>query len=390
LGKSAAPRFRYALSLLVLVRLLLPLAPASPFSIENLLPRKTPAAIVANAPFRVESVQVPARIGVVAAPSLPQTTDHAASLSWPDMFCLIWLFGFLVLTGLAVWRYLKWRHWINTGNNITEPRLLALIESCRLEMGVGQPVKAVAVPQAKAPAVFGIRHACLLWPRDVLSRLDESELRLVVLHEMAHVRRKDSRLNALMMAIQYAHWFNPLVWIAFHRTRADAELICDEMVMRLSKPKDRNGYGQLLLKLLAEFPGTQFIPNAAGVVGSKQEIRRRIIMIKNHGQSRMAGCALAIMITALLAFVTFTRAQSSSPSISAADQATDVWFVMNRNNLLKVPPGLVIFRPTHFYDNIYKNIISAPYAHNGHEVRWVMGRDLPLRVAIAVAYKLTM
>lgn len=64
----------------------------------------------------------------------------------------------------------------------------------------------------------------------------------------------------------------------------------------------------------------------------------------------------------------------------------DNWFAMDRDRLLKVPPGLVVFRPTHFHDNVYRVIVNAPYKHNGHTVRWIMGRDLPLRIAIAVAY----
>lgn len=64
----------------------------------------------------------------------------------------------------------------------------------------------------------------------------------------------------------------------------------------------------------------------------------------------------------------------------------DAWFVMDRDQLLKVPPGLVVFRPTHFHDNIYRVIVTAQYEHDGHAVHWIMGRDLPLRIAIAVAY----
>jgi uncharacterized protein (TIGR03435 family) len=65
----------------------------------------------------------------------------------------------------------------------------------------------------------------------------------------------------------------------------------------------------------------------------------------------------------------------------------DAWFVMGKEHLLKVPPGLVVFRPTHFHDNVYRTIVAANYEHNGRTVQWYMGRDLPLRIAIAVAYR---
>lgn len=64
----------------------------------------------------------------------------------------------------------------------------------------------------------------------------------------------------------------------------------------------------------------------------------------------------------------------------------DAWFAMDRDHLRKVPPGIVVFRPTHFHDNLYKFLVRAPYEHDGRRVFWIMGRDLPLRIALAVAY----
>lgn len=64
----------------------------------------------------------------------------------------------------------------------------------------------------------------------------------------------------------------------------------------------------------------------------------------------------------------------------------DAWFAMDRDRLLKDPPGMVVFRPTHFHDNTERYVVSARYKQNDKAARWVMGRDLPLRIAIAVAY----
>lgn len=90
-----------------------------------------------------------------------------------------------------------------------------------------------------------------------------------------------------------------------------------------------------------------------------------------------------ILVVALLALVIAALAVKwlFFPSVK------DAWFAMDRNRLLKVPPGLVVFRPTHFHDNMYRTIITANDNHTGHEVEWFMGRDLPLRIAVAVAYK---
>ena len=54
-------------------------------------------------------------------------------------------------------------------------------------------------------------------PPDLAGRLTPEELRFVVRHEAEHVRRRDIVLNLLLAALEIAHWFNPLVWLAVRR-----------------------------------------------------------------------------------------------------------------------------------------------------------------------------
>jgi beta-lactamase regulating signal transducer with metallopeptidase domain len=62
-----------------------------------------------------------------------------------------------------------------------------------------------------------------------LRSFSTEELRFVFLHELAHVRRRDILMSWLMALLQVVHWFNPLVWFAFSRWRADRELACDAL-----------------------------------------------------------------------------------------------------------------------------------------------------------------
>ena len=84
----------------------------------------------------------------------------------------------------------------------------------------GMAVTLVALTQLSSPAVFGLRRVSLLLPETGLDQLTDQELRLMFLHEMAHVRRQDMLLNFLLMAVQFVHWFNPLLWLGLHRLRA--------------------------------------------------------------------------------------------------------------------------------------------------------------------------
>jgi len=144
-------------------------------------------------------------------------------------------------------------------------------------------------------------------------------MRLVFLHEMAHIRRHDLGLNVLLMAAQFLHWFNPLVWLATHRIRADGELVCDDMVMNSLVAVERPSYGQVLLRLMDEFSAeTSAFPGGIRVVSNKKEIKRRLIMIKNHRSSGFGGGLVTALVVAALVGATYTRAQDSVANASKA------------------------------------------------------------------------
>jgi bla regulator protein BlaR1 len=317
LARWLTPRLRYALILLIFVRLLLPVAPSSPLSLENFLQHTTPSTgsqVAGAAPVSsavpVDPLATSGRLSGAGAIASSGLATAAARLTLFEWLSLAWAAGFLGLLAVGVRRYGQWRRLLAQAKPISDPYLLKLLDEARGDMGVRRRVDLLAVPRLNSPAVFGGRRISLLLPPDTMSQLNAEELRMVFLHEMAHIRRHDLGLNLLLIVMQYLHWFNPLIWWAGHRIRADRELVCDCMVMERLQAADRPGYGKLLLKLLDGFSTeAPVVPEAIAVIGSKQEIKQRLIMIKNHKNGTWA----AVMATALamlaLSCATFTRAE---------------------------------------------------------------------------------
>ena len=348
LARWLTPRLRYALSLLILLRLLLPAVPPSPLSLENLF---RPAARLeahslapergrlgeaslpeASRPDVPVTPMVAEPVPVAPATPIPVNTPFVSAppsrlptLSVAEALGLAWACGLLVLVSLAGWRYAQWCRLIRQGRRLSDPRLLALLDGARQAMGVRRPVTLVAMASLGSPAVFGFRRVRLLLPEIALDQLTDQDLRLLFLHEMAHVRRHDILLNLLLMAVQFVHWFNPLLWLGLHRLRADRELVCDAMVLQRARPEERSSYGLLLLKLLTDFPTDQtMIPTAVPVVRSQRELKRRIVLIK-HQRSASRGVYVATVMAAVaLACVTFTGSsqQPSVVPVSATSSAT--------------------------------------------------------------------
>lgn len=80
------------------------------------------------------------------------------------------------------------------------------------------------------PAAFGLLRPAVVVPRRLLASLDADALEHVLLHELAHVKRKDLLAQALFGALNVVYWFHPLAWVARRRAYAARELLCDATV----------------------------------------------------------------------------------------------------------------------------------------------------------------
>jgi bla regulator protein BlaR1 len=74
------------------------------------------------------------------------------------------------------------------------------------------------------PSLHGWLRPTLLLPRGFLVSFTREQLRYVVLHELAHLRRSDVLVNWIATAAQVLHWFNPLVRLAVMRLAEEREL----------------------------------------------------------------------------------------------------------------------------------------------------------------------
>ena len=100
------------------------------------------------------------------------------------------------------------------------------------------------------PLTWGILRPRVALPVNVES-WDDERIRTVLLHELAHVRRRDCLTQWIAEIAHILHWFNPLVWLAVCRMRLDRERACDDMVLDrgLAPP----AYADQLLKITAEY-----------------------------------------------------------------------------------------------------------------------------------------
>ncbi|MEO8429709.1 MAG: M56 family metallopeptidase, partial [Verrucomicrobiota bacterium] len=323
LGKWLRPRWRYALGLLVLLRLVLPAVPASNFSVFNLgRELATPSEIViAPDPLPKQNAARPMLSDIDSIVLPGETKGSRAMPGWGGAFKGVWLFGFAGLLAVSMWRHRKLSRWAEAQPPVADARVMGLLQSCKASLNVTCEIKVVTTTLLTTPAVFRFRKPFLLLPIGMLGRLDDRELKMIFLHELVHILHGDILLNWAAIIVRSLHWFNPLVWAAVRRLRADQELVCDARVVCLLAADERRLYGNTLIKLLDDFSEAGLCPILVPVINSKQEIKRRITMIAKFRPTTRAAllCFMAFLVA--LGCFTFTRAADKSDATPKSEPA---------------------------------------------------------------------
>jgi hypothetical protein len=206
---------------------------------------------------------------------------------------------------------------------LKDARLSGLLAECQAQLGIKRRITFLAVSGLNTPALFGQFRPRVLIPQEILEWLDDRELRFVLLHELTHLQRRDILVNWAAIIIRALHWFNPAVWLALKRLRADQELACDAAVMARLAADDRKFYGHTLIKLVEDFSAARLGPGLASFITNKQNIKRRIAMIsKFKPASRFAFLGSIVLLLALCGF-TFTRAADKSREAPKLNSSTN-------------------------------------------------------------------
>lgn len=150
--------------------------------------------------------------------------------------------------------------------------LWALVSWLRLRKRVREAVRLeenVYECEIASPFVLGLFRPRIYLPFS----LENGERELVLAHERAHITAGDHIIKPLGWLLLAAHWYNPLVWLAYALFCRDIELACDERVVRGLSLSDRADYSQALLDLSRPRGGVRACPLAFGESSVKGRVK---------------------------------------------------------------------------------------------------------------------
>lgn len=313
-------QWHYLIWIVLLLKLIMPFGPASAISLFNIMPDITsPDSMMVDAyqaPAPIETPPVTAGTSTeiqpapVVAPAEQITPSTEGVLPW------IWILGMSLMLFWLVLTCYSLNRKLSRGCREPDARIAAIFESCKSRMGVGSNLTLVVQEVVGIPSLFGILHPRILLTPEAES-LSDDDIRYVLLHEIAHHRRKDVLVNYLLVLLQVIHWFNPVIWYCFKRVREDMEAATDQYVLSVLDKTEHRSYGRALLTVLEGFPSGNLAPRLLGMVDDQSNMARRLKMIKMaeffHGQ-RKAIALLGVLCVLLLGGLLLTSALDKDPA----------------------------------------------------------------------------
>jgi|GEM_PF-4331329 len=350
--KKVRAVFRYGLWMLVLVKLMLPTSLSSPTSLgywigipipefqqssqdTNPVPQEpiVPPSMTYTDPLtpeRLETIPIPKTtetmvydtspivpveiendpVAAATPITIPAPIEPAPRFTWQAIVLLVWGLIVLILFLLLVQRVFFVRQLVAQARN-ARGTVIAVFNQCRIKMGIHKTIPIKLSVNAASPSVCGLFRPVILFPYSLVNQLTRSELESVLLHELAHIKRKDLWVNLWQTVLQILYFFHPLLWLANAIIRRIREQAVDEAVL-VAMQRDAEEYSNTLVRVFRLSLQRQALSlRLIGVVESKTSLTTRIKHILSRPLPKSAKLGiLGILIVFLLGAILLPMAEA--------------------------------------------------------------------------------
>lgn len=315
-------RLRHVIWLVVLARLLLPALPSSPFSLLQVTQVDFGQIITSFSNFcnsdeeRPEAGQEQTFVAVIGADTpieesgplpdplpyiLSQETDMEQNGLIITIIAWVWAVGIAALLSIMLVHAIRIKKKFKSLQPLATPLVMDVLDDCVTQLRIKGQIKLYTGELAAAgPCIFGWFRPKIFIPEILCKELNASQLKHVLMHELAHFKRHDVLWNLLGGIAIAIHWMNPLAWLAVKQMKADREMACDACVLDALGEREALMYGMTIVEVLKQFTSARSKPQAIGFfgAGARKQLERRLYMIKGfkNGSYKLTIASVLIVL----------------------------------------------------------------------------------------------
>lgn len=289
-----------------------------------------------NEPAAAPFVALPATPNAGAAPieaaGVSTATVPAVAGDLAILLFAVWLGPAAGVLARLAWSMCMMRKVVRMATRVVDATALRELRTLAPRLRLRRLPRLLASDAIASPCCAGVWFASIVLP-PAWRQWSASELRLVLMHELAHAMRRDVAWQALARLACAAYWFHPLAWIAAWRMRVEREAACDDCV--LNAGESPTAYARRLWDLASATSDRRARLAAAVSMASPGSLERRVSAILDERQRRQPTTArmrayLALSAASLLAlaglltpFSTAAEGDEASPGAEVAKISPD-------------------------------------------------------------------
>jgi beta-lactamase regulating signal transducer with metallopeptidase domain len=236
-------------------------------------PKSAPSAVATNALRPAAPTAAADARGDSSGMALPITL---ASLS------VLYVAGVLILLVRLGREPFVLRRVSRASREVGDPAWLQLFDEAARQAQVGQPVRLLQSTEEVMPMTYGTRRPTVVLPGSADTWTDDRR-RAVLLHELAHVARRDCFVQKITSLACALYWPHPGVWWGARRLRTERELACDDVVLAAGAgPREYAGHLLDLARSLGAVPA----PATALGMARARQLEHRLLAVLDAARNR--------------------------------------------------------------------------------------------------------
>jgi len=245
--------------------------------------------------------------------NLPIWHDLAPALPWITLF---WLLGTCYFQGRLVLQWIATQVLRHRGTHPAPLNWRRTVRELCDQLGIRQPVRLLESYLVHVPMAMGWVSPVILVPVSVFTELTPEQLKAVIAHELAHIRRYDYLINLIQAVFEALFFYHPAVWWLSYRLRTEREYCCDDVAV--SACRDALSYARALSSLDALRDG-ECRAAMVSTGGALMNRITRLVDVRMKQTRRLSGWLVPIVIALSLAgAVSAMTVSPATPDVDAA------------------------------------------------------------------------
>ncbi|MCA9078334.1 MAG: carboxypeptidase regulatory-like domain-containing protein [Planctomycetaceae bacterium] len=239
-----------------------------------------------------------------------------SQLSWGTLTGGFWAVGAcLALWPLLIGSYRN-RSLRRTADATGDDTRDQLVRTLSDSLGLTRSVRLLETGRSIVPMTWGVLRPIVLFPV-AWREWSAQRRRLVLLHELAHVKRCDVAFQLIARLTCALYWFHPMAWYALRRLRIERELACDDCVLMTgARPSE---YAQELLEIARNYQSLALPTTVAMAQITSLEQRIRAVLDRARSHVPLSRTAGRILLAASVLLITGVAVVKPEPRVNVPD-----------------------------------------------------------------------